>query len=442
MFNIGDSVSGKDFIGRDEDVKELIFHIKCKENVRVQGLPRIGKSSLVKEALYRIEHDPSLVGGILPYFFQFSFTHDSNDRELLFENLFVFLKNCLKDINVSEQSDAIDLKYSIAEIKKNLNKKIVSYYDCLIICNIIHKYTNRVLWLVLDEMDYAGICLGSYIDKIRELIDNSNGCVRSINVSRHSLRDIFPLGGPGSNYSGIVIMGINVIGYNDNDMELIKQQAELYCGELSDNMWLQIKHYAGNIPMLIEYFSNEIEKYSCTDIEEVYSKIKYSLDEYYKVLYDTLCDMRMYDDYIAVLNGVSPKTDKLKIYGLVEDNIPTIPYMSEFINGTPVLLDQQLVRMYLRMQNDVEELLKEGKEVSNRLLGNDERNRQGINDCITVLNAMKAKIAYVGSLNNLQLSCNDRICDIVDSGISEKEINAFSQYCSRFKNRLESVSIV
>ena len=79
MFKVGPPVTGKDFIGRDDEMSTVLSAMRNGNNISIYGMARIGKTSLIKEAMRRIEEQPDILP--LPAsFFRFSLTREKENR--------------------------------------------------------------------------------------------------------------------------------------------------------------------------------------------------------------------------------------------------------------------------------------------------------------------------------------------------------------------------
>ena len=243
MFVVGPCAVEKDFIGREEDIQKLTGYIRDMKNISITGLPRIGKSSLVKEVIRRMNEGSNEED---PLFFEFSLTRQAENKEYFYMALDAFLEDEIEAYNS-------DLMNSFQRMKARYG---TSHQFYTMLYAKLYNMSKRPLYIVIDELDYAHESLGREIQNIREICICS--CIRIITISRHSLPTIFPLGNEGSNFPGIFTEKIDMKGFTPEDVNAFRERfSTSYQGPI-EPAWEKIGYYCGNIPILMSIFANKL----------------------------------------------------------------------------------------------------------------------------------------------------------------------------------------
>ncbi len=395
--NVGAIVQGEDFIGRNEEIDRIISAMKVKNNISIFGMSRIGKSSIVKEMIRRV--NSSSIFPKKPFFFEYRLTQDKSIRINFFEKFKNFIMDISNEYCGEETYEIEELKDLIEEIERGLEKDKV-HHECYIsACEIITRLYDNDIWIILDEMDYANTAFGTNIQSVREIINSDR--VRVINISRHSLASIFPIDGNGSNYPGVISVNIPIKGFSDEDMATFKQRFALEIGaEKVEEIWDDLLAYAGNVPFFLSLLANsamENSGDSLTDIaENPYGKYMETLKYWYQALYS---DNMLENAIKFIEDPQQPEAKNLRVFGIVQDGKFSVPYFPAYIKQQNASMQSKgMLEEYLDFQTEIDVLIMRGKSLLQGMM-RDKGTLKSVNMYLKELEAMKAKIECMKTLD-------------------------------------------
>ena len=332
--SVGKIVTGEDFIGRESAIEELRTRVLNTPlaNAAIVGLPRIGKSSLMKQVF--MENADSLweTERIVAVWYSFvDYNDDAIDGrpEDVFLDILQIIVRTLKMRGFSDDDvNEYVRRASIPGIRfQQLSSEIVGFFDELTIINKIG------VIICIDEFDYSkDVFSRSYFQLLRKITDDYPS-VAVVTTSRRSILDIEKDSGGGSSFYETCL---HVFLKPFNDDEVAMQRSLV--GELSDEEEELIDNAAGNHPflnalVLMRYFQSRDMEGS---IDESYQDIL----SYYNRLFQRVLKKDHLDDkviyvYSGFLDAVSQDEEEyiLKKYGLFKA-VQTEPSLVTHVNGS------------------------------------------------------------------------------------------------------------
>ena len=252
IFQIGGEVSGPSFIGRKEMVRELrdrVIYSGISCNLSYVGLPRVGKSSLVANAL-----DPQLMkeAGIV-------FVSENVNKHESFEDLWHSIAarvwRQLKMLNVEDESITMAYEEYQAQVAvySMIKEPLEFFFEAI-------KVAGVQIVLVLDEFDAAAQkFLGKrhYFEFIRDLASKTCYSISTITISRRQLLNIEADAYGNSTFQHI-FDSIQVHGFSDDDMAEYRKIFEDMGKPLSVENLEKLNHYAGRSPFLLSIFGSAL----------------------------------------------------------------------------------------------------------------------------------------------------------------------------------------
>jgi hypothetical protein len=231
-FPAGPQVTGADFIGREGELRRLELLLSSPNNFSLTGLPRIGKSSLIRTAVTRLETsgvDPSL------RFVQLALVK-AQRAEDFFAALSREVRRLTEDGNEAIQFHIDRVEHAMKALAKQ----------------------GLRVRLVLDEFDYAPSIFGASISYVREqlLCSYHFNNLTLATVSQASLDQLYEFE-VGSDFPGL--FGNNrmaLTGFSDPDVALFRAVLESRCAPVGDDVWKLIRSQAGSHPFLLACWAN------------------------------------------------------------------------------------------------------------------------------------------------------------------------------------------
>jgi len=322
--NKGRIVTGKNFIGRFEGLRTVantVTELPIPNNLAIIGYPRIGKSSLVMQAIIQ-KKECLLKENKLAIWIDFS---SFSSREAFFKYLvrhsFENLKRSLKtDDEIKEKASEVlekgkpwdDMKFDIEIYFETVRSK--GYYTIF----------------VLDEFDEARNKFENNTEAFKELrhlgYNAEQYGIAFVTTSRRSIREIEIQSNASSTLDGI--FGKEYLGmYNETELTEYYQLYDSIGLQLDDIQKQRIEYYCGGHPYLlaslgfqiVEAFKESIE----LDIDVIFKKTQLQFSDYYELLIALLREDNTFTNLLQILFGpkidVKPTDiDELLIYGLIQ----------------------------------------------------------------------------------------------------------------------------
>ena len=203
--SVGSIVTGDAFVGRTCEIRDISERLFGKEfgNVAIVGIPKIGKSSLMNQALLAKakslweQHRYLVVWYTLK---KASGQASYAEKRTIFLRLVSDVHHFLKKHKEQELIDSLDEYYDIIKepgvVWSEFEQNILYFFEEIVYSNI------RVIYCI-DEFDYSKDILGeSEYELLREISYRNSNKIAIVTTSRRSIYDIEHYTGGGSNFYG------------------------------------------------------------------------------------------------------------------------------------------------------------------------------------------------------------------------------------------------
>lgn len=330
-FIVGAEVVGESFIGRKEQLKQFNSLLYKNDNksgsISLTGIPRIGKSSLIRNVA-QLNNNSSIitVKTVISKFSDFN-EFWTDVLSLVRDELEFVEDNYFKEIN------AIDIAINAA-INDTLNfrRKVEKAFK------VLSKKLKVVI--VIDEFDFAENVFGcdsSNFQFFRELISSADYKMTFLTISRRSLIHIETKTFGGSTLDG-VFKKISLQGFSNEDLSEYFNKFDSLQIKLTDDIKKKILYYAGRSPYLLSTIGQEIvSRASANDIESVLSACNQQFLDYFKRIVELLKDEDFYNKLLQIYIGPRYNIKQYDINELVSRG-----YISNEIKGFYDLVDDNL----------------------------------------------------------------------------------------------------
>ncbi len=286
------------FVGRKNELKQIEQRVlgKTYGNLAIMGLPRIGKSSLVWQAVMN-RKEVLIQERTIPIFLTLS---TMPKAILLFKKM------------VSELHNEIIFNYDDDKYK-NLPQKIydetTKETDEYELKNLIQRYfkfikrLNYKVIYILDEFDGAKEYDVADFQYLRELSYNPETKICLITTSRKTIKEIEAQNGAISNFNGI-FKDLRLGVYSEEDMQLYWQRT-IDIFNPDDEYKQDAEYYVGRHPFLLDFFNyNCFAKGITTKIPETaFSELKVTLLEQFETIEKTLKNEKLLNKAIELVLG-------------------------------------------------------------------------------------------------------------------------------------------
>ena len=288
IFVTGRQVSGKSMIGYERYINVFVNLLLYSENnLSITGIPRVGKTSLAKEALRRVEAQYD--GKLNVICVDLAGMHS-------FEEFLGSLSDKAMDIILLDEELGKDRVLNVYIKKlKTLAMTSQSYRDTLkaIFKQLSINFDYRTI-LMIDEFDVAQELFPSVAEYefLRDICTDIDIKLTLVLVSRRQLYMIEKKNFNNSTFHGVVTT-YNIRGFEDEEFEefyaLLQSEYSIVLGEKDRK---RIYYYAGNLPLiwsifgynLVETVRNRQEK----NIEMLFERSMIDINNYYKTIYACL----------------------------------------------------------------------------------------------------------------------------------------------------------
>lgn len=315
--SVGKVVTGENFIGRESSIKELQTRVLNMPlaNAAIVGLPRIGKSSLMKQVF--IENADSLWETEKIVVVWYSFVDYKDDEiegrpEDVFLDIIQAIVRALKFRKfIDEDVNEYARRAAVPGIRfQQLSSEITGFFDELTIINKIG------VIICIDEFDYSKeVFSRSYFQLLRSITDDYSN-VAVVTTSRRSILDIEKDSGGGSSFYE-TCLHVFLKPFNDKEVALQRSLA----GNLSDEEDALLDNAAGNHPYLNALVLSKY--YQSRDMEGSIDESYQDILSYYNRLFQRVLKRDRLDDkviyiYSGFFDAVSQDEEEyiLKKYGL------------------------------------------------------------------------------------------------------------------------------
>jgi|GEM_PF-524462 len=337
--NKGRIVTGKSFIGRFDGLKTVantVTQIPMPNNLAIMGYPRIGKSSLAKQAI--IQKKASLMEeNKLAVWIDFS---GFSNREAFFKGLVRYSFESLKKYHKVDD----ELNAKLLELSDSRKQWDDLKYDIEIYFEMLRSKGFYTIF-VLDEFDEARNKFENSTEAFRVLrnlgYDAEQFGIAFVTTSRRSIREIEMQSKVSSTLNGIfgkVYLGM----YNERELAEYYSLYENIGLHLNDTQKQRIEQYCGGHPYLLAVLGFEIveafKEYKDIDIDDIFRKIQLQFFDYYEQLIDLLREDKTFTKLLQILFGpqidVKPSDiEELSIYGLIKKTEKYFAAFSQHFQG-------------------------------------------------------------------------------------------------------------
>ena len=202
--SVGSIVQGSSFVGRTNEIRDLEERLMGSEfgNLAIVGIPKIGKSSLMQEALYgrseQLWENRRFI--VVWYTLKTSVDSIKTEKRNIFLRLVSDVYHFLKQKKESELIESLDEYYEIIKdpsiVWTEFEQNILYFFEEIVYSKI------RVIYCI-DEFDYSKEVLGeSEYQLLREISYRNSNKIAIVTTSRRSIYDIEHYSGGGSNFYG------------------------------------------------------------------------------------------------------------------------------------------------------------------------------------------------------------------------------------------------
>mgnify|MGYP001467603999 CR=1 FL=1 len=345
-------VTGDRFVGRNNEIKEIHTRVlgELYGNLAIVGLPRIGKSSLVWNALIPLKEKLRQEKHIISYI-----SLSSGDSAI---NFFKSLALAILD-EIEFERDLVDIRRRLESIYNDIKSNQNDRFEFL---NQVRKFfkfckkSNLRTTFILDEFDYSkNIFSVADFQFLRELSTLPETKVCLVTVSRRTIQELEPENGAISNFYG-VFSELRLQLFNENDLIAYWQRIEKLGLEVSEEYKKEVYYFAGEHPywmdMINYHVFNGVKKSIKSSLEllsDVGSELKKTLWDNYDNIISLMDEEGLKSHFIQavvgpVVNLTQMSIERLTKYGLVKPILAREKYGTYF----QTLIDAGLVN-----ENDI-----------------------------------------------------------------------------------------
>lgn len=336
----GNIVEGNRFVGRKSEI--AIIHSRVLGtnygNLAIMGLPRVGKSSLARNALVIKRSELS-------------------KRKILVESINIGTIFNVKDFYLKLMEKALcDIKILDEELYHQIQPLRISYQNLSNQDNIefffaLIKQRDYRLIYVLDEFDnVVNLLKLQDFQFLRELSISPETRICLVTISRRTIQELEPDNGAISNFYG-VFSDLNLRLFNEVDLVAYWQRTEELGINFEERYKNEVHYFVGNHPYWLDMINYHIfnglqasKKNSLDILSEVGSELKKSLWDSYDGVLGLMEKESLKSHFIQavvgpVLNLTQMSIERLTKYDLIKPISARYKYGSYF----QVLLDADLV---------------------------------------------------------------------------------------------------
>lgn len=302
VFVVGPEATGDSFLGRKAEVEKLDEDIFLNEGTcHLVGVPRIGKSSLIKRvlSLHADEEDClilKLTMGESKSAFQFWCG--------VWEGILSGLEE--KGIPLTPFQPFLNQLQAIDEDDPKWYSRMNGPLKQL--CRALGKNNLRLI-LVIDEFDAVLTVFGQdtwHYQLLRTLASEREHSITCVVISRRSLSLLEGRASILSTFHG-VFPPQRILGFNERDMEEVYSTLAVYDIQLTDSAIDRMTYYTGNIPMLCCMLCKRLVDKYCREtadadlIDELWRDSREEVHTYYDDLISRLRDDGFLNDLSSIL---------------------------------------------------------------------------------------------------------------------------------------------
>lgn len=306
IFVVGSQVKGESQIGYKRHIKKIARLLTDNSNISITGLPRFGKTSLVKTVLNSLkQYDDS---GLLIIFLDLAKYKTFSD---VLEAIWIKLEDSLHNSAKPELLETKIFKLQTEKVElaiKNgkLNHLRMGLENCI---SWISDQNFKII-LVMDEFDAASNIFTSTSDfeYFRDLASNSDFDLSLLLISRRPVYMIEKKNLIQSTFHG-VLQSYPINGFNLDDMDqYFSILDKLYDIRVNDSEKNVLLHYCGRSPFLFSIIGHELVEMLEADgpvcIEKAYRNNEVDFRNYFNSIASNLSE-DVPADSIFGINGMS-----------------------------------------------------------------------------------------------------------------------------------------
>ena len=300
--DFGGTVLGERLVGRGTELRTIASRIFGKGgfgSIAVVGLPRIGKTSLVSEAIRRAKQENSVWRRTVV-------AHASVGTVGSVDSLFKLL---VDDFIHSIRERGIEDDFLRQRLEEAKSATVLDFHAVRTVFKNLHRADIRAV-CVLDEFD-AGRRL--FEDKpqcfhwLRELCSNPEFKAAFVLISKRRLQDVARLAGHESNYWANVLMTLPLKPLSDGDTRKFLSRLEATGVALNDGVRSKVLSLCGSHPFLLDAFAfhawNAVRQNGRISIEWVDLTCRELLSDYFEQVSRVLSDGPMLSKAVQVFVG-------------------------------------------------------------------------------------------------------------------------------------------
>ena len=324
-----DAVNTKHFIGRKQEIqgkiKKAVFAHESPLNLSIIGIPNIGKTSLINNAVL-VHKDDLKKRGVYPIVLDFStISNPLNFFRLLARNTLKHLKeNNLYQDKVHGIEDSVTTEMT----EENFVDNITDFFETVEETRDFHAL------FILDRFDHAKSVLDelAYLNLLRNLASKS--CLSFLVLSCRSITDIEKgITGSFSPFGKSFEAPLRLEMFCDDDVDIYFKKYEDIGISISKADKQRILFYCGGHPYLLQSLGHKIvDMYSTTkeiNVDTAAAAISEEdvFSNYYHRLITFLEDVKRLSPLYQILSGTLTSVDsdatdaktELKKYGLISE---------------------------------------------------------------------------------------------------------------------------
>jgi hypothetical protein len=345
-------VIGERFVGRKSEISEIHTRVLSElyGNLAIVGLPRIGKSSLIWNALIPLKGKLLQEKHIVTYV-----SISSGDSAVnFFKGLTLAV---LEEIEFREE--LFDIFKRLRIIYNDIKKHHKDRFELLNQVKKFFKFCKNAsirTSFILDEFDYAeNIFSVADFQFLRELSTLPETKICLITISRRTIQEIEPENGAISNFYG-VFSELRLQLFSENDLNDYWQRVENLGISISNKYKTEVFYFVGSHPYWLDMFNyqvfNNIRLTNISSLElmsDVGSDLKKNLWDNYDDIIALLDKEGIKSHFIQavvgpIVNLTQMSIERLTKYGLVKPILTSEKYGNYF---------QSLIEAGIANENDI-----------------------------------------------------------------------------------------
>jgi hypothetical protein len=302
----GQIVTGNRFPGRKDETQTIHNRVlgEAYGNIAIMGMPRIGKSSLVWNALMPLKEAQLNTRNILSFVYVGRIASSTD-----------FFKQLL--YQVLEGLEFVECNEPLFSKLQGLYDRAKNEEENFGFKNLIQKFFRFLkqqgfkTTFILDEFDnVSSIFTVSDFQLLRELASQPETQICLVTVSRRTIQEIEAENGAISNFCGI-FSDLRLGLFNDEDMNEYWDSLKQFNIEVSDEYKNIINYLVGRHPFLIDLcnyevynsmIKNKVQEFISESID-LESELKLTLFNNFDKIINLLKDEKLYDKALQLILG-------------------------------------------------------------------------------------------------------------------------------------------